>query len=261
MNPTSGLQPDIDHFKQTYPSQIQSYEFNSRTMRYAWSGDPAKRPILFVHGSPGSWEGWSHFLVDPGLERQFQLIAVDRLGFGGSDPGHAETSLQVQAAAVMEVLKFNKSGLPAILVGHSFGGPVIARAGMDFPEKVGGLVFVASSVSPELEKTKWMQYPATWWPLRVLIPTELRVCNEEIMPLKGQLEAMLPLWQKIAAKVSIVQGEKDDLVPPGNVDFLQKHIDEKLIVKIVREPEMNHFVPWKHPELIVDGIETVDRAL
>jgi pimeloyl-ACP methyl ester carboxylesterase len=122
-------------------------------------------------------------------------------------------------------------------------------------------VFVASSVSPDLEEKKWIQYPASWWPIRWLIPTELRVCNEEIMPLKQELMNMLPDWKKISAKTIILQGEKDVLVPPGNLVFLTSHLDSKVILEADLIPELNHFVPWKRPELIVDAIEKVNRVI
>jgi pimeloyl-ACP methyl ester carboxylesterase len=260
-NPTKVIQSDIDRFKQDYRKQIQFFQSKNQKMQFAWSGDSTKRPVLFIHGSPGSWEGWVKFLLNPVLQKQFQLIAIDRPGYGGSGLGEAVTSLKTQADDILEVLKFNKSNLPAILVGHSYGGPVIARSAIDYSEKVSGLVFVASSVSPELEKTKWFQYPANWWPIRVLIPTALRVCNEEILPLKGELQSMLPFWKQISAKVAIIQGGKDDLVQPENLDFLLNHLNPKVIISVVREPELNHFVPWKRPELIVAGILAVNRAL
>ena len=255
--PTRIIQSKIDQFKQEHPERIMVYQGTKKSIRYAWSGSPEKQPLLFVHGSPGSWEGWSHFLLDPELQKNFHVIAVDRLGYGGSDPGNAELSLASQADAILEVLKINHSRVPAILIGHSFGGPVIARAAMDHPDLLGGLIFVASSVAPELEQVKWMQLPATWWPIRVLLPNHLRVCNEEILGLKTELTSMLPLWKNIAAKVILIQGEKDDLVPPQNLDFLVAHLRHENIVKVVRVADLNHFVPWKRPDIIFDSIREI----
>jgi pimeloyl-ACP methyl ester carboxylesterase len=260
-NPTAAIQSDIELFKGKYPTQIESFQGKKRKMQFAWSGDSRKRAILFVHGSPGSWDGWAQLLLNSELQQHFQLIAIDRPGYGGSESGKVETSLQGQAEDIIQVLKFNESHLPAILVGHSFGGPVIARAALDYPSQVAGLVFVASSVSPDLEKTKWIQYPATWWPIRALIPTALRVCNEEILPLKGELTLMLPFWKQITAKTVIIQGGKDDLVPPENLDFLVRNLNEKAVVKVIRDANLDHFVPWKRPDLIVNGIQEVARVL
>jgi pimeloyl-ACP methyl ester carboxylesterase len=260
-NPASAVQRDADQFVQDHPAQVVTFSGKNQTMRFAWNGDPKKRAVLFVHGSPGSWEGWADFLLDPELLKNFQLIAVDRPGYGGSDKGKTETSLERQAEDIFEVLKFNQSHQPAILVGHSFGGPVVAKIAMDHPSEIGGVVFVASSVSPDLEKTKWFQYPASWWPIRVLIPTDLKVCNEEIFPLKSELTKMLPSWSAITAKTVVIQGELDDLVPPANADFLVAHLNPDNLVQVVRVADLNHFIPWKRPDLIRDAIVAVDATV
>jgi pimeloyl-ACP methyl ester carboxylesterase len=49
------------------------------------------------------------------------------------------------------VAKQRQNGKQVILVGHSLGGPLIARMTMDYPELIDGLVFVAGSVAPKLE--------------------------------------------------------------------------------------------------------------
>ena len=260
-NPAAVVKNETNDFKNRFPDHVMKTISGGRTLQYVWSGDPTKRPLVFVHGSPGSWEAWSHFLMDPTLREEFHIIAVDRPGFGGSNPGETERSLEKQAALIEDVLKTNKSGLGAILVGHSFGGPVIAKMAMSYPKQIAGVVFVASSVDPELESTKWYQYPADWWLIRSIIPTPLRVCNQEIFALKDQLELMLPAWKTFSAKVVTIQGESDDLVPPGNQDFLLRVLDPKLILKIDRVEGLNHFVPWKRPDLIIDAISVLDSAL
>ena len=260
-NPAAAVKDDAIEFQKLFPDHIQTIATGDRHMRFAWNGDPHKRALLFVHGSPGSWEGWAHFLLDPTLRKNYQLFAVDRPGYGGSDPGETERSLLTQADSIMEVLKANQAGLPAILVGHSYGGPVIAKMAMSYPAQVAGVIFVAASVDPELEKTDWYQYPADWWPIRALLPTALKVCNQEIFALKGELVAILPSWKTFSAKVVTIQGEDDNLVPPGNQDFLLKVINPKLIVKNVRVPGLNHFIPWKRPDLIIDGIAAMAEAI
>ena len=260
-SPVASNQNDIDRFKVEFPNHILKYKGKNRQMGLAWSGNPQKRPLLFVHGSPGSWQGWSHFLVDTQLQKDFHILAVDRPGYGESGEGNAEFSVKAQAEDIALALQFNQSHLPAVLIGHSYGGAVIARLAMDFPNLVGGLIFVSSSVSPELEKKKWFQYPASWWPFRLLIPTSLRVCNEEIEPLKKELTAMLPLWKNINSPVIMIQGEDDTLVSPENINFLSRQLNPSLVIEIVRVPGLNHFVPWKRPDLISTAIIKVQNVL
>jgi len=260
-NPMKSIKTDIENFEALSPSQFKTYKTKSRSMRLAWNGNPQKRPLLFVHGSPGSWEAWAAFLQNPQLVEEFHLIAIDRPGFGGSGKGQAELSLSQQADDVVEALQFNSSGLPAILVGHSFGGPVIAQMAVNHPSKVAGLVFVASSVDPELEVVEWYQHVGTWWPFRALLPSDLRVCNEEIYTLKPHLETLRTKMSLITVPVMIIHGDKDSLVPVENVSFLQKTLSPGLIKGAHILQGMNHFIPWKSPTSILDSIESLRLSL
>ena len=261
VNPAAAVKDQALEFQAKFPDHLQTLKRNDKDLHFAWSGDPKLRPLVFVHGSPGSWEGWAKFLLDPELQASFQVIAVDRPGYGQTSPGVAESSLENQATLITAVLESNQSKLPAILVGHSFGGPVIAKMAMMSPQKIAGLIFVASSVDPELEKTKWYQHLADTWPIRHLIPSKLRVCNEEIMPLKAELERMVSSWKQISAKTLIIHGEEDPLVPIENVDFLKQHLPTDLVIATKRIPGLNHFVPWKRPDLIQEAIFTLKGVL
>ena len=253
-SPMGKLEPKIEEFNVKYPHHLEVYQGVNRQMQYAWSGNPKNPPLIFIHGSPGGWDAWVDFLLNEELQKDFHLIAVDRPGYGGSKKGETEISL------IMAVMQFNKSGKKAILIGHSYGGAVIAQIAADMPDKISALIFVASSVDPALEETKWYQYPANWWPLKLLLPDPLRVCNEEIMALKKELEILKPRWNEIKADVGTIQGDADDLVPLKNQDFIMENIAQSKIKFKERKSGMNHFVPWQHPELILQAIDKLKES-
>lgn len=261
MNPMSALKPDIEVFRKANPNNFGHVEINGKKVSYAWAGNRNKRPVIFVHGSPGSWDGWVRYLNNEALNDQFHLISIDRFGYGGSEKGKTEKTLSGQAEAIKAVLTINTSLKSAILVGHSYGGPVIARAAMEYPAEIGGLVFIASSVDPELEKTKWIQYPATWWPIRVLIPSVLRVCNEEIMALKKELILHESRWRKITAKSVVIQGLADKLVPAGNADYLVQNLEKSVVISVKKVEDSGHFIIWDKPQLIINEIIELNRVL
>lgn len=259
MNPTSVVDAQKKEFKAQYKDNFYNYTSEGQKMSAAWSGNESKRPLILIHGSPGSYDSWAQFLVSADLQAKYHIIAPDRPGYGGSGEGHAEISVEKQSRAIWDVLQFNKSGLPAILIGHSFGGPVIARMAMDRPDKTAGLVFVAGSVDPALEGFKWYQNIAMWSLTRWMVPTELVVCNDEIVALKAELERMLPLWPHITAPTAIIQGEDDDMVDPRNTAFIVKNEINGPIVSSQMIPGLNHFVPWKRPDLILEGLQAVQN--
>lgn len=231
-----------------------TYKTGFRTIHYVKAGDESKPLILFVHGSPGSLSAFIGFLADSTLLPNALLITTDRPGFGYSNFGNAEPSLQKQAAALKPILEEYKKNRPIILVGHSLGGPLIARMAMDFPELVDGLIIVAGSIDPELEPNEtWFRAPLATPFLSWILPRSFRSSNEEIYKLKPELEEMIPLWSNITCRVIVIQGQKDSLVPAANADFAKKMLVNAPI-EFVSKEEMDHFVPWSNPELIRDAI-------
>ncbi len=232
---------------------VNSYAVGDRTITFARSGNPAGPLILFVHGSPGDWRAFEHFLSDPGLRRRAQLVSVDRPGFGGSGFGDPEPSLQRQAALLQPLLDYFAGGRPAILVGHSLGGSVIARMAMDFGAKIGALVLVAPALDPDREELRWYNRLASLAPVRLLLPKSLDISNLEILPLRAELTKMLPLWDKVTADVIVIQGVKDRLVSPENADFAQRVL-RNAHVTVERIADIGHFIPWERPNLIRNAL-------
>lgn len=225
-------------------------------MNYAEIGSDSLPVVFFVHGSPGSWGGFIDFMKDTVLLKKVKMVAVDRIGFGNSDFGNAEKSLVVQAELLKPIVaKFKKTGKKIILIGHSLGGPIIARMAMDYPELIDNLIIVAGSIAPDLEPNeKWFRIPMDFMPISILIPASFRASNHEILYLKPELEKMLPLWKNIRQPVIVIQGGKDMFVSPKNADFAEKMLVNAKSLKIVRIDTMNHFVPWSHPQLIKNAI-------
>jgi pimeloyl-ACP methyl ester carboxylesterase len=251
-------QKDIDKAFLGYkmkPIQHQ-VEVQGVSMNYAAIGSDSLPVAFFVHGSPGSWGGFIDFMKDTALLKKVKMVAVDRIGFGESDFGNGEKSLVVQAELLKPIVaKYKKLGKKIILIGHSLGGPMIARMAMDYPELIDNLIIVAGSIAPDLEPNeKWFRIPMDFMPIRFLIPASFRASNHEILYLKPELEKMLPLWKNIRQPVIVIQGEKDMLVHPKNADFAEKMLVNAKSLKVVRIDTMNHFVPWSHPQLIKKAI-------
>ena len=228
---------------------IRQYAVGKRTLNYLVAGDSNKPLIIFIHGSPGSLSAFIDFMADTALLKKAQLITVDRPGFGASDFGYAEPSLRKQADLLKPILKAHKEARPIILVGHSLGGPLIARMAIDYPELIDGLIMVAPSIAPELEPYEWFRAPLATPFLKWLLPRSIRASNDEIYKLKPELEEMIPLWKTIETPTIVIQGSKDSLVDPKNADFAKKML-VNASVQIELIDGMDHFVPWTNPELI-----------
>jgi pimeloyl-ACP methyl ester carboxylesterase len=87
-----------------------------------------------------------------------------------------------------------------------------------------------------------------------LLPRSLRNANAELMALKPELESLAAALPRITAKVVIVHGTEDDLVPVANVPFMQSNLTGARCVKIVLLEGQNHFLPWNSAAAVRDAI-------
>lgn len=229
--------------KAPYPVTAHTYKASDRTMRYFQGGKEGQPAVIFVHGSPGNWEAWEKYLTDSLLCQEARIIAVDRLGYGGSTPGIPVASLEEHAASLRPLVESLHAVGPVILVGHSMGGPIIARAAMDYPTLVDGLLILAGSADPALEKVRGIQHFIKHKATRWLIPPDLDMSNRELLPHAEHLALMTPRWNSLAMPVTIMQGKKDALVPWKNAEYMQG-LMQAHPPKMVWFEDENHFIPW-----------------
>ncbi|KPJ78955.1 MAG: hypothetical protein AMJ54_01135 [Deltaproteobacteria bacterium SG8_13] len=223
-----------------------------RSIHYVAAGQHDAPLIVMIHGTPGSWHAYAELMTDESLLARAYLVAVDRPGFGKSGRGGIVASIEQQAAFLQPIIERESIDRRAILVGHSLGAPIAVRLAMDYPKLVSGLVLVAPSLDPDLEKPRWYNHLAASALINWALPDELALANQEIMPLSAQLAEMLPRWACIRVPVIVVQGEKDKLVSPGNADFAQRVLKDRATV--VRVADQGHFVLWNRPLLIRNQI-------
>jgi pimeloyl-ACP methyl ester carboxylesterase len=214
------------------------------------TGNPEGMPVIFIHGSPGSWDNFIEYLVEDSLRERFHVMSINRLGYGEGGKEAFEASLSKQAAAVAAVLD---SDHPAIVVGHSMGGPIAVKLAIEHPEKVKALVLLSAALDPKLEEVKGIQRIADWPLVAWMLPKTLVVCNRELMPLEGELEIMASEWSRLQAPVIALHGDEDGLVPVANMDFLKTKVNEAQgEIRILRGA--NHFIPWTHEKEVRQAI-------
>ncbi len=98
-------------------------------------------PMILVHGISSSLDFFGPSI--PLLARSFRVLALDLLGFGGSDkPKKMAYSLQLYADLIREFIEKTDAAVdgPVFATGHSMGGKYLLATALTHPGTFGKLV-------------------------------------------------------------------------------------------------------------------------
>ena len=227
----------------------QTFTMDTVKIHYIQTGNNDNPTLFFIHGSPGSWDAYKDYLRDSLLLKKYRMIAIDRPGFGYSNFGDSE-DLPTQAKIIYNFLKSIDNKKSIILIGHSYGGPIVVKMAVNHPSFYSHLVILAGAIDPKAENPeKWRSFIMKK-PIRYLIPGALRPANDELWWLKKDLVDMEPRLNNIKSSITIIHGTKDPLVPYSNMDFIQKKFKNVKSIDTISIKNANHYIPWEHFDLI-----------
>jgi pimeloyl-ACP methyl ester carboxylesterase len=120
-------------------------------IEYSVAGPRAGLPVVFVHGFPfnrGMWDPQ----VDA-LKEHVYAVTYDIRGFGGSDPGDGQYSVEYfvdDLIGLLDHLKIQK----AVAAGLSMGGYIVLRAAERHPDRFRGLILADTRSEPDSNEGK-----------------------------------------------------------------------------------------------------------
>jgi pimeloyl-ACP methyl ester carboxylesterase len=217
----------------------------------ATTGADTLPPLLLIHGAPGAWYGYIRMVDDTALQRRFQILSVERPGYGHSRKGGQRSIREIdqQAGRIALALSLNHSGKPAIVLGRSYGAPIALRLATLQPERVGHLMLISSAIDPDKEKFWWFskfgRSPLVQWAL----PKPLNTATDEKYAHVAELRKLLPQWSRIQAPVTVLQGGTDWIVDTTNFSFAKRVLAGKQ-AEFMFLPQSGHLITSSNPDLI-----------
>lgn len=214
--------------------------------------------IVCVHGAAGRAIQWQK-QIDV-LATDYRVVAPDLRGHGQSQVPDSAYSLEEFLWDLTQVLSALQVAEPFILMAHSFGGPIAMTFAAANPQRVSKLILIATGPRMKLqplqealfksplplryvEFLRPILYPKTYAPTmviqRVLAGTLFRWDGYAVMP-------------KIDVPTLLIAGHRDALVPPDQVEAMQRDIPN-LRVDTVRYT--GHLVHLERPDAVNRYIE------
>ncbi len=132
------ISPLIGQFPGTY------WQWRGNSIYYVCAGEKqsGKPALLLVHGFGASTDHWRKNIAQ--LQEQFQVWAIDLLGFGRSAKPKQEYSANIWQEQlhdfIQEIIK-----QPTVLAGNSLGGYASICVAAAYPQSIAGLILLNSA--------------------------------------------------------------------------------------------------------------------
>ena len=241
--------------KTSFTPQEHFTSFEEGKLHYVTVGDSTKQTLVNIHGSPGSWDAWLSLLTDTDLLQNYYAVVIDRAGYNKTTLA-GKYSLHEQSVFLKPLM--DKYCNNCIVAGHSYGGGLAMQTGLDYQQKVKGVISIAGTVASQFQKPRFYNYIIHYSPIKWLIAEDLATSNKEMWALQKDLELMETKLEGFTKKVAIIQGNEDVLVDGQSAQLLESKL-VKAVVKPIIKDDMNHFVIWSDQDLILQALEWMDH--
>jgi pimeloyl-ACP methyl ester carboxylesterase len=123
------------------PQTGSAWQWRGHSVHYVKVGNPRpdRPPLLLVHGFGASTDHWRKNIE--GLKTEFEVWAIDLLGFGRSAKPDIEYSGDLWRDQLHEFIT-EVMGRPAVLAGNSLGGYASLCVAAQRPESAAGLILL-----------------------------------------------------------------------------------------------------------------------
>lgn len=215
-------------------------EFKYRFLATQKEIDTTISTIIFIHGSIGSGLDFKNYLSDNELNKKFNLVSYDRVGYGIHQTGEVQESIKFETELLEDLItKLNTKKV--ILVGYSYGGPIALASNKNY-EKI---VLLAPAVYSKVEPIPWGVKLYQWSFTKWLLPPIWKAASKEKLSHKKDLQFFEQQWFKNTSKVVSIHGSEDWIVPFENSVYLKENFSPQQF-ELVTLTDAGHGLVWSH---------------
>jgi pimeloyl-ACP methyl ester carboxylesterase len=124
----------------TAPTTLVDVGGHKLHVRVLGTAKPGVPTVIFESGLGSPIDSW--FSVPSQIAGTTRTVAYERAGIGVSEPGPEPRSIKQLVTELHALLAKIEVPPPYVLVGHSYGGPIIHAFAATYPKEVAGIVHV-----------------------------------------------------------------------------------------------------------------------
>ena len=251
------------------------------------------RPVVFVHGNPGSCEDWSRLYAP--VSSRYRMLAFDRPGHGHSQrPNHRPITVEVQAEMLHQALGKIAIERP-LIVGHSWGAALALVYAIKFSAEIAGVVLLAPAAYESDDGVSFLTKLPAWpiigdavnflftplvgaWVVRTDLakafapdpvpkkylrhvlsewtrPKKVKWYSVDDALLNESLPKLTPEYHEIRVPIAIVTGDADQIVPVD--ENAHRLYDVLPYSKLTILERTGHQIPFTRPDAVIEAIDSI----
>lgn len=245
------IQQEFDTLQYSAPVYKSLQLHNGKKINYLIAPNNDKPIFFIVHGSPGAASDFLDFFKNQFLRDNYEIIAIDRLGFGFSD-NRPEPSIQKQTESIAELIKslvLDKRKM--IAFSHSYGVPIMLNLSCQHPLWFEFNIYAGGAHSAKNEKKFFFNPIIDFPPIKFILPTPATNSNDEKLAHPQELKKIEKVYNEYQLPSLFIHGKKDNLVDFKNQEFVKNHTQSPSVLFLDLE-EKGHLFPLLNPDYTLD---------
>lgn len=121
------------------PKTLVEVDGRKLNVRVSGTAKPGVPTVVFESGLGSPIDAW--FSVPSEIAAMTRVVTYERAGIGASEPGPEPRSIKQIVTELHALLAKLEVPPPYVLVGHSWGGPIIHSFAATYPKEIAGLVY------------------------------------------------------------------------------------------------------------------------
>lgn len=241
--------------KQPAPGRL--VDIGGRRLHVMRFGD-APGPAVIIEqgaGSAGAW--WLN--IAQSLSRFARVVLYDRAGYGWSDPVRGPRRMEDRAEDLARLLDVAGEPGPCVLVGHSYGGPLITLFAAAHPERIAGLVYADA---PDIEHVLGPQYANVLRRIHLPVTRTMALASRLGLLAPALLRRMLPPNLPQEARDMLVASRRTSAYD-ASADDVRSLLRPTAASRIVQAPGMFGDTPLaviSHTELFPPPFDALEHG-
>ena len=253
--------------------ESRSVEVDECDVMYRRYGDKSKPGMLLIHGMHAHSRWWD--FIAPALTDDYCVAAMDLTGMGDSDYRY-EYSGSVFADEIKAVCDDAGFDTDVVVVAHSFGGGMAAKAVNKYPGRFGKLILVDSGIrppdEPEPERPSMMSGRSKIYPDRKSAESRFRlqpphdcangyileyIARNSVMPADGgwawKFDDDLPMtitdadrlpedYQGLTLPLGVIYGEHSDSFTQRTLEYLRELVPNEFPATEIKSAQHHVFL-------------------